>query len=506
MDDSHKTKAQLITELTHLRQRVVTLKAKETSAEASDTIAQKQRALQTSEARLRRAEIVAQIGNWEFDLKTNMVYASEGARRIYGLGQTAWTIKQVQTIPLPDYRPLLDAALKDLIYEGRPYDVVFKIQRPTDGLVRDIHSVAEYDAQRNVVFGIIQDVTERKRAEVALRESEERYRQLVELSPDLIAIHSGGKFIYINQAGMDLLGVSNPDQVIGQPVTRFVIPARREIAKVRMHRLLAKGQRSPIYEQQTQRLDGTKRDIEVVGIPFTYRGDLAVQIIAHDITDRKATETRLTQALEERTALVQELYHRTRNNMQVIRAMLRIYAEHIADARVAEVFKEMEDRIYAMALVHHKLYQSQNLSRINLREYIRELFIYLMDSYRVPTDRVTLIEDMEETSVLIDTAAPCGLVLNELFSNIFKHAFPNDREGKVRIRLHRVADGETELIVADNGIGVPDGFDFGACKTMGIQNVITIVEYQLQGKVTFETNDGVTCRVRFRDDLYEERV
>jgi two-component sensor histidine kinase len=129
-----------------------------------------------------------------------------------------------------------------------------------------------------------------------------------------------------------------------------------------------------------------------------------------------------------------------------------------------------------------------------------------MDSYRVPTDRVTLIEDMEETSVLIDTAAPCGLVLNELFSNIFKHAFPNDREGKVRIRLHRVADGETELIVADNGIGVPDGFDFGACKTMGIQNVITIVEYQLQGKVTFETNDGVTCRVRFRDDLYEERV
>ncbi len=604
-----------------------------------------EQALQTSEARLSRAEIVAQIGNWEFDLATNKVYASEGARRVYGLGEAEWTISQVQTIPLPVYHPLLDAAFKALIDEGRPYDVVFKIRRPTDGQIRDIHSVAEYDPERKIVFGIIQDitehkqtqealskynilfesiikqapfaihilegsfnrmhvliendesrrimgetvegienidaerpemlqcrfftidgkreiplaampsprafkgevvkneeflfrhpdgteimvqanaspvyddngeimvvvvtfhdVTERERAEQALRESEERYRQLVELSPDLIAVHSGGKFIYMNQAGLDLLGVSSADQVIGQSVTKFVSPARRGVAQDRMRRLLAEGQRSPVYEQRIHRPDGTERDIEVVGLPFTHQGNIAVQIIAHDITDRKATEARLTQALAERTALMQELYHRTKNNMQVICAMLNIYAEQIADDRVTDVFMEMENRIRTMALAHKKLYESQNLSRINLSTYIQDLADLLKQSYRVPASRVSLTYQMEDVFTLIDTAVPCGLVFNELMSNALKHAFPGDRKGHIHIRLHRMQSNDIELVVADDGVGVPVDFDFRNCQTLGMQNIISVVEYQLQGEVAFTGGHGVRCQIRFRDNLYEERV
>jgi two-component sensor histidine kinase len=225
-----------------------------------------------------------------------------------------------------------------------------------------------------------------------------------------------------------------------------------------------------------------------------------------DITESKRAEARLQQALAEKTALVQELYHRTRNNMQVIRAMLHIYAKQVADDRVTEVFREMEDRIHAMALVHQKLYESQDLSRINLKAYILDLFAHLKASYREAADQVTLIEAMDEIAVLIDTAAPCGLVLNELLSNVFKHAFPADTAGDVHIRLQRAADGSVELTVADNGVGVPPNFDFRACKSLGIQNAIALVEYQMQGEITFEATDGVTCRLRFRDDLYEERV
>ncbi len=119
----------------------------------------------------------------------------------------------------------------------------------------------------------------------------------------------------------------------------------------------------------------------------------------------------------------------------------------------------MEDRIHAMVLAHQKLYQSQNLSRINLHEYIVDLFAHLRDSYQVPASRVSLVGDMEDVAVLTDTAVPCGLVLNELFSNVFKHAFPENR-----------------------------------------------AEYQLRGEIAFEAAHGVTCRIRFRDDLYEGGV
>lgn len=129
-------------------------------------------ALRESERDLRRAQQVAHVGSWQFDLNTRRVFASEEACRIYGLGDREWLIKEVQTIPLPEYRAMLDAALQGLIERGQPYDVEFRIRRPTDGALLDIHSVAEYDRERNLVIGTIQDITERKQMEQRLRQHE----------------------------------------------------------------------------------------------------------------------------------------------------------------------------------------------------------------------------------------------------------------------------------------------------------------------------------------------
>src|SRR5262249_25783337 len=131
------------------------------------------------------------------------------------------------------------------------------------------------------------DVTERKNAERALRESEERYRALVEMAPDAVAVHCDGLFVYINQTGARLLGASDPKELIGLPVLDFIHPDYRQAAMVRIRRLLADGQTGPVIEEKLLKLDGNPIDVEISAIPFTHRGKPAVQVIAHDITVRK---------------------------------------------------------------------------------------------------------------------------------------------------------------------------------------------------------------------------
>jgi PAS domain S-box-containing protein len=157
--------------------------------------------------RLSRAEIISRSGNWEFDLKSKRVFASEGARKIYGLLNAEWTIPQVQKIPLPEYRTMLDKALQDLIREDRPYDLVFKIQRPGTGEIIDIHSVAEYDRRRDVVFGVIRDITELKQAEREIIEEREKLKILSDNAPfGMVLINKDGHFTYYNTKFSELFG------------------------------------------------------------------------------------------------------------------------------------------------------------------------------------------------------------------------------------------------------------------------------------------------------------
>jgi len=172
--------------------------------------------LAVTRKRLTRAEIISRSGNWEFDLESKRVFASEGARRIYGLHQAEWTIPDVQKIPLPEYRELLNGALRGLIEENRPYDVEFRIRRLDTGETADIHSVAEYDHDRKVVFGIIQDITDRKRAEEDLRENRRFLSELIEHSGTLIFVKDGeGRYEMINRKWEEVTGLKR-GEVLGR--------------------------------------------------------------------------------------------------------------------------------------------------------------------------------------------------------------------------------------------------------------------------------------------------
>lgn len=228
--------------------------------------------------------------------------------------------------------------------------------------------------------------------------------------------------------------------------------------------------------------------------------------ISQDITDRKLSEEKIRTALAEKEILLRELHHRTKNNIQVISSMISLQKAFIRDKEVGLILKELEHKIQSMGLVHQKLYQSKHLTKIDLQEYIQELADLLIQSYGVMPDAVTCQLDMESISVLIDTAIPCGLVLNELISNGLKHAFSDQREGAIQIKLSHSDAGEINLTYSDNGPGMPDDFDFRTRKTLGLQTIFMIVEHQLRGTVEFDGRNGLSCRIRFKDTHYKERI
>jgi two-component sensor histidine kinase len=204
--------------------------------------------------------------------------------------------------------------------------------------------------------------------------------------------------------------------------------------------------------------------------------------------------------------LLRELHHRTKNNMAVIVSLLEIQSRYSDDPKWSQLLLDAQGRIRSMALVHQKLYDTKELSRVNLKQYISELVSILMSSYNLSPGKISLITEMDDVFVEVDYAVPCGLILNELITNVFKYAFPDDRKGSIKIVLQRTYEGEVLFSVEDDGIGISQGFDFKKEGRMGSEIVYGLTESQLKGQVEFMTNHGVRCRIVFSDNLYRKRI
>ncbi len=252
------------------------------------------------ENQLRRAQQVAHMGSWEFDLNMGVVHASEEALRIYGLGHREWTVSEVQNIPLPEYREMLDTRINDLITGKNYYDVQFKIQRLDDNVIRDIHSLAEYDPGTNVVTGIIQDITDRKKIEDSLRESEELYRLLTETDPDIICTHDlSGNLLYMNQAAAALTGyrVNETSRVnLRQFIPDDQLPGLME----RMDKRLDQYHGVHNYETEIISVNGERVPVDINSVAIM-KDDVvdSILIVARDISHRKHIEEELERSREE---------------------------------------------------------------------------------------------------------------------------------------------------------------------------------------------------------------
>lgn len=216
-----------------------------------------------------------------------------------------------------------------------------------------------------------------------------------------------------------------------------------------------------------------------------------------DITRQKQTESELMRSLSENQALIRELRHRTRNNMQMISSMLRSEEERAPDARSAAAFRSINDRIEAMAMVHETLSSSGEISRVCLSSYATELVGLFMRNLGAKASRVTSCVEAEDVFLPIDAAVPFGLAVGELVSNSLRHAFVGRESGRLWLRIARSGE-DVRLEVEDDGRGLPDGFDYRSDGSLGIQNAILIVEGQLRGTISLASGSGGTkWMVRF---------
>jgi two-component sensor histidine kinase len=243
-------------------------------------------------------------------------------------------------------------------------------------------------------------------------------------------------------------------------------------------------------------------NIFMICVMFAIANSILIKGVNATFIALNATEEKIRASLEEKETLIGELYHRTKNNMQVISSLLMLHSSEIADVKAKAVMKEIETKIRSMSLVHKKLYQSRNLASIDMAEYVRELVALLIKSNDLTADEIAFDAHLENISFPIDTAIPCGLVMNEIITNSLKYAFPEGRNGTISVRL-KMADAETvELAIADDGVGVGGGFDPERDGKMGIRTIMLIVRHQLRGDIRFEGGNGVSYLIRFKLEPY----
>ncbi len=227
-------------------------------------------------------------------------------------------------------------------------------------------------------------------------------------------------------------------------------------------------------------------------------GSISKFEIFHDITEHKRMEAQIKSSLKEKEMLLGEIHHRVKNNLAIVSSMLSMQRNYITDKKHLELFKESENRIKSMALIHEKLYKSEDMARIDFREYIESLANNLFKTYKTGgLGKVDLQLDVEEVCLGIDMAVPCGLLLNELLTNALKHAFPDMKPGELYIKMHKEPNNGIEILVRDNGVGLPDDLDIRNTESLGFQLIVGVSESQLRGEIEVKCNGGVEVRVCF---------
>ena len=339
-----------------------------------------------------------------------------------------------------------------------------------------------------------------------LADSEERYRLLFEEMMSGFALHEiildtrgvpvDYRFIAANNAFEEMTGL-RCDNIIGKTI-REIMPDVESFWIEKYGHVATTG--TPVqFEDYSAPLD---RYYEVRSYS---PGQGLFAVIIQDITVRKTAEAHIANALKEKEILLRELYHRTKNNMQVIQSMLILQSLNSESDEVKKLVAETDMKIQSMSLVHQMLYQSQNLSSINLKTYISELVRLVMDSTNFPGERVSFELSLAGAEVTVDIAIPCGLVLNELMLNTVKYAFPENMSGTINISLAKEGD-LLRMVYSDTGIGVPENFDFRSQKSYGLRSIFSIIERQLQGEVSVEAGSGITYTIRFKISHYATRI
>ncbi|MFA5117858.1 MAG: PAS domain S-box protein [Candidatus Omnitrophota bacterium] len=345
---------------------------------------------------------------------------------------------------------------------------------------------------RKYLMGVFRDITERTQAEAALLASESRYRSIVENTNDALYIHDfEGTIMDVNENACKMTGYSR-DDLMGASLAKIDCPENTRLMQKHMQRLLRDGKVE--FDGQHMKKDHSCVWVTVSAKIVSRSGKGIVQGFVKDITERKCAEERIKAALVEKELLLRELNHRVKNNLQVVNSLLNLQARKIKDEGVREILMESHSRIKSIAMVHEKLYGSSDFSRIDMKEYLNSLLRSIAHSFDVTEGTVSLKVVADDGIWFnMDMVVHCGLIVNELVTNAFKYAFPDNRKGEICVELKAGENNTYELVVRDNGVGLPKDFDLKSSQTLGLE-LVNILARQL-GEVKLLRTGGTAFKV-----------
>jgi PAS domain S-box-containing protein len=355
----------------------------------------------------------------------------------------------------------------------------------------------EKEATEKLNKALRAEIGERKRAEAALRQSEARYRQIFEISPHAMAVHKNGTVLLANQAAARLVRASCPEALEGRSIWDFIPDDSVAWSRERSRIVEQSAQSTELTELKLRTVDNSEVDVEMASVVSTYKESQAVLTVARDVTETKRAQEKLRASLEEKEILLREIHHRVKNNLQIISSLLRLQSRFVGSKSIAEVLCDSENRLQSMALLHEKLYQSQDLASVDFKVYVGALLSHLLQSHSGVGKRVVLENRVEGIRFGLDTAIPCGLIINELASNCLKHAFPNAKTGAMAVSLAASGDAY-QLVLRDDGVGLPQELDPSNPRALGLRLVNALVR-QLNGQMTINRSSGAEYQIRFRE-------
>lgn len=450
------------------------------------------------------------LGVIEWDLNFCVTSWNDAASRIFGFTKSEIMGKHASVIIPDEVKHLVDKVWKGLLSKtGGERSSNENITKSGKRILCEWYNTPLIDETNKVigVASLVEDITERKKAEEELSRQKEYLRTVIDTDPNFVfAKDWEGRFTLVNKSVANTYGTT-ADGLIGKTDADFNMnPEEVEHFLKDDRDVISSGKSKFVPEEKvTNSNTGESRWYQTIKVPLK-AADGSVQVlgVSADITARKLAEEITRKSLQEKELLLKKIHHRVKNNLQIIVSLLKLQSRYVKDAKDLSIFNSSRSRVETMSLIHEKLYKSKDISDIDLGGYLKDLVTHILKAYYVNPDEIQFKLKSEDIKLSIDTAIPCGLIINELINNTLKYAFPQGHKGKIEINIMK-QDEDILLEIADNGIGIPASFDINSSDSLGLQLVDTLIR-QISGTVRTDTSNGTKFTIKFREIKYRERI
>lgn len=471
----------------------------------SDRLAIEQ-VLRESEERLQLALEGSGDGFWDWNITTNEVYYSPRYVEMLGyeVGEFPEDVESWAKLIHPDDKlrvmKILEAHLKD---SSVSYSFDYRLLTKSGEWkwIADYGKVVVRDENGLPLrmAGTHKDISDHKQAEKELELQAVITRNIAE---GICLVRADNALIvYANPKFESMFGY-NPGELNGKHVSIVNYAdesmSAEEVNQAIRREVLQHGEAT--YEVHNVKKNGTPFWCRATTSIFDHPEYGTVLVAVHqDITEHKQAADLIKASLKEKEVLLKEIHHRVKNNLQIVTSLLQMQSRRTKEPEAVEVLRDSKNRIASIALVHEKLYRSEDLANIDFGQYIPDLTTHLFDTYNVSSSTINFNIDVENISLIIDTAIPCGLIVNELVSNSLKYAFAGKHKGEIKIEFYANRDDTLTLIVRDNGIGIPEDFNIETAHSLGLTLVQGLVE-QLEGTIELDRTQGTEFKITFPGD------